>query len=1062
MLHFFNKRNVNALKLTNFFSAGFSYSPSFSLFLFAIIIAIIIIEDLIGLPDYSLYSFLVFSYLNKNRKYPHIKDATDEEIEEAKFYQNITDMDDDEKTFEFYLKRDMHFNGDDYYDDSSFEKLPLEIANQFKESLNKINEENYQNTLEAFRKAPKDSFLKLYVLKTNWEELLKEGKSPYRDDNDFKTNKKSSKSSKTPFRFYKKSSKLSSKSNTSNAKRSYSTYMENPSLRDDNLKLNKKAPFLTYSPVYLKIKEIYEDKNKDVVEKQREVEYLINEKWLDLYISKNKGNNSEDAFLLLNTAMNKFTIKLSAYFNTKKKSFQKFLPLIEMKKHDIAFIVFNELKPILNLGTEINSTTLSGNIGKSLYGRWIRELYLSEKQINKDLDFNKFKENYTFKEEDYHDVGDLLRQILLEDDDLFYRRIDKTDAKDTKAFITASCKVQEIFQHHHDVIGLQLAMICPPVKWSDGNYGGFLRNKEKLFMDLITPSSKSKMKSVIENELIYDSVNYLSSTPYKINTQVLDFINLNANEIGLLQNLHPETNKLEEYYGIINNKSTPGSDKTISRFLIKKIIKDVLSFNSNYYLEKNILGLANLYRLVDQFFFTISLDWRGRLYSESTYLNFQGNDLSKALILFKNGKIINTEGVHYLKIYGANLYGNNKLSFMDRTKWIDENIENILNMDLDFINKADKKFLFIAFCFEYKNYLSNPTEFKTHLPILLDASCNGMQHLSAMIGDSVIAKNVNLLENDPYLKPYDFYTFCLKLVKNKLDSIDPNDVNYIRIRNLKLDRSVVKRTIMTIPYNVSIHTITTQLSEFFEEIEINNEILLKPTWYTPDSELYISYKELYFLANLIHQTLYEEHPKLKAVVKYFSDIANCLTKLKLPIMWNTPAGLVIKQNYVKFKKHIVKSSLYYKSSSYTINLPTTQISLKNQKSSFMPNLIHSMDASNIYLLVDKILKANLEINIFTVHDCFATTAETMPLLNRLVRSSFIELYSDNEYLSRMDRFYRNYIIENGYIIEENNVILENKDILCKEETIKLEIPQPPISENLHLDEMIDKAIYLIH
>jgi len=854
-------------------------------------------------------------------------------------------------------------------------------------------------------------------------------------------------------------------------RRSYSTYNNNHPLRDDNLKLNKNTPFLTYSPVYLKIKEIYEDKNKDILEKQREVEYLINEKWLDLYISKNKVNNSEDVFLILNKAMNEFLEKLDNYFNTNKK-FQRIYPLIEMKKHDIAFVVFNELKPILNLGKEINSTTLSGNIGKSLYNRWIRELYLFEKEKNKNFpgraiatgrpdDFNNFKEKFNFKEEDYHDAGDLLRQILLEDNELFFRRIDTTDPKDTKSFITASYKVQEMFQHHHDVIGLQLAMISPPVLWSDNSYGGFLRNNEKLFIDLITPSTKSKMKSVINNNLIYDSVNYLSSIPYKINTEVLDFINLNSKEIGLLQNLHPETIKLEEYYGILNFK-IKNTNKTINRLSIKKIVKDVISYNSNYYLEKNIIGLANLYKLVDQIYFTITLDWRGRLYSESTYLNFQGNDLSKALILFKNGKVITSEGVRYLKIYGANLYGMNKLSFMERIKWVDENHDNILNMDLDFINRADKKFLFIAFCFEYKNYFLNPTEFKTHLPILLDASCNGMQHLSAMIGDSIIAENVNLMKSDPYLKPYDFYTFCLKLVKNKLDSIDPNNIKYIRIRNLKLNRSVVKPTIMTIPYNVTIHTISTQLSEFFEEVEINNEILLKPKWYVPDPELYISYKELYYLASLIHETLYEEHPKLKAVVKYFSDMASLLTKLNLPIIWNTPAGLTIKQNYVKFKKHVVKSSLYYKSSSYTISLPTTQISLKNQKSSFMPNLIHSMDASNIYLLADKILKANLKINIFTVHDCFATTAETMPLLNRLVRSSFIELYSDNEYLNRMDKFYRNYIIENGYIIEENNIIIENKDILSKGETIEIEIPQPPISENLHLDEMIDKAIYLIH
>jgi DNA-directed RNA polymerase len=82
-----------------------------------------------------------------------------------------------------------------------------------------------------------------------------------------------------------------------------------------------------------------------------------------------------------------------------------------------------------------------------------------------------------------------------------------------------------------------------------------------------------------------------------------------------------------------------------------------------------------------------------------------------------------------------------------------------------------------------------------------------------------------------------------------------------------------------------------------------------------------------------------------------------------------------------------------------------------------PNLIHSLDAANIHILIQKILKnknicdMNKEkyINLYTIHDCFASTADTMNIIERLVRESFAELYfADKTYINIM---HENFLIQ---------------------------------------------------
>ncbi len=83
----------------------------------------------------------------------------------------------------------------------------------------------------------------------------------------------------------------------------------------------------------------------------------------------------------------------------------------------------------------------------------------------------------------------------------------------------------------------------------------------------------------------------------------------------------------------------------------------------------NILSLATIFKNVPHFYIPVRIDNRGRIYCMADYLNYQGIELAKSLLLFSKGDRIlkcEYESINFLKIFGANCFGKDKLSFNDR------------------------------------------------------------------------------------------------------------------------------------------------------------------------------------------------------------------------------------------------------------------------------------------------------------------------------------------------------------------------------------------------------------
>jgi len=165
----------------------------------------------------------------------------------------------------------------------------------------------------------------------------------------------------------------------------------------------------------------------------------------------------------------------------------------------------------------------------------------------------------------------------------------------------------------------------------------------------------------------------------------------------------------------------------------------------------------------------------------------------------------------------------------------------------------------------------------------MDATCNGLQHLSAMALDITLAEKVNLLESYEHNEPKDIYSEVIPYIEESINTLVKENVEYYNLSLLKITRKLIKRGIMTITYGVTVKGILNQLlCEHFIKFD-DKHSLYKPL--NPDigNNIVLKYRDLYKLSEIIYNSLFQVHDSLKSVMKYFHNIVKLLNKLNLPI-----------------------------------------------------------------------------------------------------------------------------------------------------------------------------------
>ena len=188
-------------------------------------------------------------------------------------------------------------------------------------------------------------------------------------------------------------------------------------------------------------------------------------------------------------------------------------------------------------------------------------------------------------------------------------------------------------------------MICIPKLWSDKNKGWFITYDDEGNNNSVITGSAYHKHEVENMENLYSAVNSLSSVKFAINNDLLNYL------------------KGEGAYIIKESEST------------EKDLQNTIS-----------LKMAEIYSNTP-FYLNVHADWRGRLYTNSFFISYQGSELSSSLLEFYDGEKLTEIGKESLYIYGANLYNENKIykaCYEDRINWVNLNYNNIIKMDINF------------------------------------------------------------------------------------------------------------------------------------------------------------------------------------------------------------------------------------------------------------------------------------------------------------------------------------------------------------------------------------------
>lgn len=534
---------------------------------------------------------------------------------------------------------------------------------------------------------------------------------------------------------------------------------------------------------------------------------------------------------------------------------------------------------------------------------------------------------------------------------------------------------------------VHLPAVVPPVDWEAQTGGGYPTEKLSKARLVREPPHKCGLRNGPSQDRstlgpVLKSVNAMQATPFQINQKVLGVVkeawerNLVIGNLPMREDREIPPRPWD--YG--QNAEATEEWKAKARYA-HTLNKTTLNHRVS---TQHLIDLHSEFSGAPELYFPQVLDFRSRSYPLSHIINPQGSDLQKGLLMFSEPGEQSQYAYAWSAIHGANSYGIDKVPFHERLGWVRQHSARIMATAADpwadlWWTEADSPWSFLAWCFEYAS------DGPLFLPVSLDGSCNGIQHLSAILRDPVGAEAVNLLPSDT---PQDLYGRVAQATMVRLRaSADEGDWVAAAWLAFGLNRKMVKRQVMVLPYGGTTYScldytrdaVKERLKDgeenpFGEELEAAISVLSRHIW--------VSIGDVVVAA--------------KDVMVWLREVARITARENKPLIWTTPAGFTVHQSYQCLKRRQVKCHTLGNAVWLEERVRLDKIDPIRQANSFPPNFIHSYDASALHLTVGRAKDAGIN-SFMMIHDSYGAHPHNIGKLRDITRNTFADMYgaSDN-------------------------------------------------------------------
>ena len=531
---------------------------------------------------------------------------------------------------------------------------------------------------------------------------------------------------------------------------------------------------------------------------------------------------------------------------------------------------------------------------------------------------------------------------------------------------------------------------------------------------------------------------------------------------------------------------------SINKRVLKAILDNKNNFISTEVVEDNdakeqkrlsklvefsfITTKAEVLRDKSAFYQYIEADYRGRLYNTESFLNFQGSDIARGMLKFARAKPMTESGKQWLAIHTANSFNQSfnideipdwceadykshleseglesisvdKMTLEDRIRWTNNNMETILaagehNM---FIEGAEKEVTTLACCLEWYDMSICKGAYHSRLPIPIDGSNNGWQHLGAISKDPKTGDLVGLIPRDIQ---QDFYVQTAKeLYHSTTDERRKDILSKMPMKHIR--KGISKRGSMTRAYSAGAQKIGENMyfdcksEDFHDKYDIGekdclgfardlikaiNKVCPGPLDTMEYLQGLAKFEIGEFEKQLDGKSASNEWTKIRKELKEsyaipndektdetwqkINDLVLELQKFETvkikgngskTLSWITPSGFAVQYECFTMSEYKTRGRIsgftkYNKVGQikHVGLVPSQAPDVRGFMCGISPNFIHSMDASHMSLVIN-----NWDGDFGAVHDSFSTHACDVDNLLELTKSTFVNMYN-------VDNFY-NYI-----------------------------------------------------